>query len=203
MKRINFLLLLLALVSASAVAQTRPAPTATPRPSAPAAAPGTPVVVPQAKIAFVDTESFGDEASGIKKFTNAVKSVQAEFKDRTAELLNIQNRLKLISEDITKLSAGSAVVTRDTIQAKQDEGEKLERDFKYKKDQLDADFQKRYAVVVQPVSSDIGKALDQYLNSHGLTMILDMSKLAPAVLSVNPSMDITKDFVAEYNSKNP
>lgn len=203
MKRTTFLLLLLALVSVSAVAQTRPAPTATPRPTAPAATPGTPVVVPQAKIAFVDTETFADDATGIKKFTNAVKSVQAEFKDRTAELVNIQSRLKVIGDEITKLTAGSAVVTRDTIQAKQDEGEKLERDFKYKKDQLDVDFQKRYAVVVQPVSSDIGKALDQYLNSHGLTMILDISKLAPAILSANPSMDITKDFVTEYNSRNP
>ncbi len=203
MKRIAVLLPLLALVSVSALAQTRPAQTATPRPTAPAATPGTPVVVPQAKIAFVDTEAFGDEATGIKKFTSAVKSVQAEFKDRTAELVNIQNRLKAIGDEITKLNSSGAPVARETIQAKNDEGEKLERDFKYKKDQLDADFQRRYAVIVQPISSDIGRALDQYLNSHGLTMILDISKLAPAVLTMNPSMDITKDFVTEFNSKNP
>ena len=80
---------------------------------------------------------------------------------------------------------------------------RLERDLKYKKDSLDADFNRRYTLVVQPISSDIGKALDQYLSSDGLSMILDISKLAPAILTLNPAMDVTKDFIADYNSKHP
>jgi hypothetical protein len=32
-------------------------------------------------------------------------------------------------------------------------------------------------------------------------MILDISKLAPAILTVNPNMDVTAAFIAEYNSK--
>jgi Skp family chaperone for outer membrane proteins len=160
------------------------------------------VVVPQSKIAFVDTEMFTDEKEGIKRFLGAVRTVQAEFKDKNTELQNMNSRLKAIADEITKLS-GNAVVSQETIRAKTDEGERLERDLKYKKEQYDAEYQKRYVAVVQPVSSDIGKALDQYLTSHGLTMILDISKLAPAVLSLNPAMDITKDFIADYNSKNP
>jgi len=31
--------------------------------------------------------------------------------------------------------------------------------------------------VVAPVSADIGKGLDQYAAQHGLTLILDISKL--------------------------
>ena len=34
-------------------------------------------------------------------------------------------------------------------------------------------------------------------------MILDISKLAPAILTVNPAMDVTQAFIAEFNSKNP
>jgi hypothetical protein len=34
-------------------------------------------------------------------------------------------------------------------------------------------------------------------------MILDISKLLPAVLTLNPAMDVTQAFIAEYNSRNP
>ena len=52
-----------------------------------------------------------------------------------------------------------------TVQAKNDEGERLQRDLKYKKEQADADFAKRYQDVVSPISQDIGKALDQFAYS--------------------------------------
>jgi Skp family chaperone for outer membrane proteins len=89
------------------------------------------------------------------------------------------------------------------VRAKREEGERLQRDLKYKKEQADADFEKRYAEAVGPVSNDIGNALIQYASENGLTMILDISKLAPAVLSVNPAMDVTQAFIADYNSKHP
>src|SRR5207253_828983 len=110
-----------------------------------------------------------------------------------------------LADEINKLSSGSgsSVVDPKTVQAKQDEGERLQRDLDYKKKQADADFAKRYQDVVSPISADIGKALDQFASSRGITMILDISKLAPAILTVNPAMDVTRAFVAEYNSTHP
>ena len=94
-------------------------------------------------------------------------------------------------------------MSQETIQAKREEGERLQREFKYKQEQIEADFQKRLNQVIGPISTDIGKGLDQYASQHGLTMILDISKLLPAVLSVNPAMDVTAAFIADYNSKHP
>lgn len=190
-------------VSVSASAQTRPG-TAAPAPSKPAAPRPTPGIanVPDAKIAFVDTTVFGAEKGGITRYLNALKTVQRQFQPTNTELLNLQNRIKTIADEITKLS-GNSVVDPQTIHAKREEGERLQRDLKYKKEQADADLEKRYQEVLSPISTDIGKALDQYASQHGLTMILDLSKLLPAVLTVNPAMDITQAFIAEYNSKNP
>ena len=89
------------------------------------------------------------------------------------------------------------------LKPKQDEGERLQRDLKYKKEQFDADFERALTQAAAPVSADIGKALDQYAAQHGLTMILDISKLLPALLTVSPAMDITQAFIADYNSKHP
>lgn len=194
--------------------QARPAATPTPtRPAAPQPTPVRPAVtqpapvaapanVPAAKIAIVDTTVFGDEKVGIKRYLNAVTTVQKAFEGKNAELRNLQSQIKAIADDINRLS-GASVVSPETIRAKQGEGERLQREFKYKKEQADADFEKRYSEVVGPVSNDIGNALIQYAAQNGLTMILDISKLLPAVLTVNPAMDVTQAFIADYNSKHP
>lgn len=191
-------IMLAAIVAVSASAQTRPAGTpATTRPAAPAASNAP---VPDTKIAFIDTGAFGADQGGITRYVAAVKSLEREFKPRQDELNGMQNRIKALADEIGKLS-GNAVVDPKTIQAKQEEGERLQRDLKYKKEQADADFAKRYQDVVSPISTDIGKALDTFAQQRGLTMILDISKLAPAILTVNPAMDVTAAFIAEYNSK--
>lgn len=197
-------LALLVIASISGSAQTRPAASPKPaKPAAPQPTPGAKPAVPDTRIAVVDTSVFQSDRGGITRYLNAVKSVQREFQPKQAELTNLQNRIKAIADEIAKLSGGNSVVSPQTIQAKREEGERLQRELKYKKEQADADFEKRYTEVVGPVSTAVGKALEQYAIQHRLTMILDISKLLPAVLTVNPAMDVTEAFIAEYNSKNP
>jgi Skp family chaperone for outer membrane proteins len=191
-------IMLAAIVAVSASAQTRPAATTPARPAA--TAPATTGPLPDTKIAFINTEAFGDEKGGITRYVTAVKSLEREFQPRQTELNTMQTRIKGIADEIGKLS-GNSVVDPKTIQSKQEEGERLQRDLKYKKEQADADFAKRYQEVVSPISADIGKALDSFASQRGITMILDISKLAPAILTVNPNMDVTAAFIAEYNSK--
>ena len=182
--------------SVSVSAQTQPAGA---RPAAPQPTPAAAAPVPVTKIALVDTTLFGDEKAGINRYVSALKRVQATFQPRLIELNNLQNRIKALADEINKLSANPVV----DLKPKQDEGERLQRDLKYKKEQFDADFERALTQAAAPVSADIGKALDQYAAQHGLTMILDISKLLPALLTVSPAMDITQAFIADYNSKHP
>lgn len=182
--------------SVSVSAQTQPAGA---RPAAPQATPAAAAPVPVTKIALVDTTLFGDEKAGINRYVSALKGVQATFQPRLIELNNLQNQIKALADEINKLSANPVV----DLKPKQDEGERLQRDLKYKKEQFDADFERALTQAAAPVSADIGKALDQYAAQHGLTMILDISKLLPALLTVSPAMDITQAFIADYNSKHP
>lgn len=198
-------LMLAAVLTLSASAQTRPAGTPAGRPTTPAATPAATsnAPVPDSKIAFVDTESFGDEKAGINRWVTAMKGLEREFKPKQDDLNGMQARIKTIGDEIAKLSGGASVVSEQTILAKQREAEGLGRDLKYKKEQADADFAKRYQEVISPISQDILKALNAFAQTRGITMIVDISKLGPAVLTVNPAMDVTQAFVAEYNSKNP
>ncbi|MFN2497650.1 MAG: OmpH family outer membrane protein [Pyrinomonadaceae bacterium] len=198
--------ILLATAALSIQAQTRPAPTATPAPR-PAATPipGTSpptVAVPAGKIAIVDTEVFADEKIGIARLVGAVQFLQREVKPKNDEMLAIQTKMQQIAKDIETMSKAS-VVDPKSVQAKQEEGTRLERDLKYKKEDFDALVQKRYREVVGPVSENIGKELDAFATQHGITMVLDVSKLLPAILTVKREMDVTLAFIAYYNARNP
>src|SRR5882762_8263960 len=200
--RLIFAATMLAIIVAISVAaqtptRTPPAKQAAPQTQTPAAAP-----VPDTRMAFIDTTMFADEKGGIIRYVNAVKTLEREFAPRQAELVNIQTRIKSLADEISKLS-GNAVVDPKTIQSKQDEGERLQRDLKYKKDQADADFAKRYEEAMGPISTDIGKAIDQFALQRGFTVVFDASKLAPAILTINRALDVTQAFVNEYNSTHP
>lgn len=182
---------------------TRPAG-ATPRPAA-SPAPGTApakVAVPETRIAFVDTEAFADEKVGITRFVRALQTLEREFKPKTDEMLGIQAKMEQLAKDIETLSK-SQVVDQRSIQAKRDEGGRLERELKYKKEEYDAATPKRYRELVAPISADIGQELDAFRKQHGITLVLDVTKLLPVILSADNALDITEPFIAYYNARHP
>ena len=178
----------------------RPTPTPLPRPAA------TPVVsnapVPDSRIALIDTSMFGDEKNGIYRYVDAARSVQAEFKTRSDEVLNLGNRINALITEIQTLSK-APVVDQKTIQAKTQQGETLRAEWQTKKDRLDEDVSKRAEQVIAPISAQIGQAMDQFARQRGVTMTLDISKLLPAILTALPTVDLTQAFIADFNSKNP
>lgn len=194
-------------------AQVRPAPTptparpsATPTPTRPATSqtqtPGVDVPVPPSRIALIDTTMFVDEKKGIFRYIDAVKSNQPQFAGANAELVNLQNRINALVEDIRKLRTSPQPDAR-AIQAKQEEGTRLQQDWNMKKQRFDEDYSKKYQQVTGPISEQIGKAMDQFARDRGITMTLDFSKLLPAMLTALPAVDVTDAFIADFNRKNP
>ncbi len=173
----------------------------------PAAPPQSGGPVPASKIAFVNTQAFGDEKVGIGRYVAAMKNLEREFQPRVAELQALQNKIKAIVEEINKLNAGggaSGVVSQKTLDDKRDEGERLQRELEYKKKEYDAALAKRYEDVVGPISNDIGSALTNFAKARGITLVLDLSKPAmlETILFGDPALDITTEFITDYNSKN-
>ena len=208
MKRlISAAFILTAMTAFAVMSQTRPQtggprPTPTPLPK-PAATPvANSAAVPDSRIALIDTSIFGDEKNGIYRYVDAAKSVEAEFKTRSDEVQNLQNRLNALANEIQTLSK-APVVDQKTIQSKTQQGQTLQTEWKTKKDRLDEDASKRAEQVIVPISSQIGAAMDQFARQRGVTMTLDTSKLLPAILTAVPAIDLTQAFIADFNSKNP
>ena len=199
------------IVAISAIAQTpRPTPTPAPKPAAtPTPAPratATPAVantpVPQSRIALIDTTAFGDEKTGIYRYVDAARAIQNEFKTRTDEVRNLENRLNALGNEIDALMKVTPV-NQQAVQAKQQQGQSLQAEYNTKKAKLDEDVGKRYEQVVSPISTQIGAAMDQFAAQRGITMTLDSSKLLPVILTAVPAIDLTQAFIDEFNRKNP
>jgi len=184
-----------AAISASVSAQTRPAGM-----SATSTAPTqTTASVPDSKIALVDTDAFLDEKAGITKLVTAAKAVEAEFQPRRTDLQNLQQQIDKATADLQKVQA---VQDPKLSAQQQDKIDTMKKELQRKGEDAQAAYQKRLQEKLGPVYEDIGKALDAYAKAHGITMVLDVTKIQ-GIVSADGSLDITKAFIVEFNSKNP
>ena len=93
------------------------------------------------KIGWIDTSAFGDDKAGVNKYNNALKALEAEMKPRVTELQGLQAKLQTISNDLKNMqgSTGTGVpLDPRAAAAKQEEGQKLQREFEFKKKEYDA-----------------------------------------------------------------
>ena len=185
-----------AAISAGSIsAQTRPAGT----PATSTAPTQTTASVPDSKIALIDSSAFGDEKQGIVRIVTALKKLNAEFQPRQNELQTLQQQIDKATADLQKVQS----VQDPKLTAQQaDKIDTMKKDLQRKGEDAQAAFNKRQEEILSPILEDIGKALDVYAKAHGITMILDVTKL-PGIVSASDSLDITKAFIVEFNSKNP
>jgi outer membrane protein len=178
-------------VSASAQAQ---------RPAAPATQPQAPanVAVPESKMALIYSDAFLDPKNGIAKFTSISNTLEREFQPRKTELQNLQTRINTLTKEI---SDTQAVADPNTIRQKRDQLDQANIEFKRKGEDAQAAFEKRRQEIFLPLQQDIAKALEAYAKSRGITVIVDGSSVPFAYAA--DSIDITRAFISDFNSKNP
>ena len=186
-----------AAISAATVAAQ---PKAGSTPASPAAGTGsTTGNVPEAKLALVDTDQFLDEKAGILRLVSAAKKVENEFQPRRTELQNLQSQIDKMTADLQK---ASPVQDPKVSAQQQDAIDQKKREMTRKTEDAQSAYQKRLQDMLGPVYDEIGKALDAFAKAHGITLILDVTKIQ-GIVSADGSLDITKAFITEFNSKNP
>lgn len=156
------------------------------------------------KIGWVDTGAFADPKEGVTKYNAALGALDREMQPKVTELTGIQTKLKTLSTELEAMQKNTAVpINQATVLAKQDEGQRLQREFEFKKKEYDAMVEKRSGEVLGPVSADISKALQEYAKLKGFAVVLDIAALANAnaILALDASVNITKEFIVYYNAR--
>lgn len=159
--------------------QTRPAPAPT-------------------NVAIIDSSTFSDDKAGIARVMAAMQSIEAKFQPLRAEIRGMRDRLSTMRADIQK----KRQVQDPKLTAQQtDEADRLDVQIKRKAEDAQASYQRESLAVLEPLQKDIGTALVAYAQSRGVTLLLDANRV-PVVYAA-ASLDITKDFIADYNRTHP
>jgi Skp family chaperone for outer membrane proteins len=181
----------LALAVSPALAQPKPAATA-PQTSQSTAN------VPESKIALIYSDAFLDAKTGIGRFNTVITNLNREFQPRQTELQSLQTKIQTLTDDINKTQP---VADPKTIATKQEQLDQMKKDFQRKGEDAQAAYNKRRTELFTPLQDDIGKALEAYAKSHNINVIIDGSQV-PLVYAAD-TLDITRAFINDFNSKNP
>lgn len=167
-------------------------------PTQPAAAPVSTGTVPESKIALIYSEAFLDPKTGIARFNTLLTNLNREFEPRQKELQMLQTQMDQLTEDIRK----TQIVQEPKItQQKQDKLDQLKKDLQRKGEDAQTAYNKRRTELFSPLQDDIGKALEAFAKQRGINVIIDASQV-PVVYAAD-SIDVTRAFINEFNSKNP
>jgi len=173
------------------------------RPTTPAAPPATAPQtnagpVPDSKMAMIYSDAFLDPKTGIARFNSLLGTLNREFQPREAELQGLQTRINTLGKEIEDTQN---VADPNTIRQKRDQLAQLQTELKRKTEDAQAAYGKRRQEIFTPLQQDIGKALEAFAKARGITVIVDGSQVP--VVYASDSIDITRAFIAEFNSRNP
>ena len=159
--------------------QTRPAPTST-------------------NVAIIDSSAFSDEKAGIARVMTAMQQIEAKYQPLRAELRGMRERLATMRADLQK----KRPVQDPKLTAQQtDAANQLEVDIKRKAEDAQSNYQRDSLTVLDPLQKEIGTALTAYAQSKGITLLIDANRVPIVYAAAN--LDITKDFIADYNRTHP
>jgi len=178
----------------------QPAPATQPKPQPPATS-TTQAVVPSGKVALIFSVAFQDPKQGIAKFTVLLNKLNAEFQGIQSELNTTAQKLKNLQDEIANLQK-AANPDLKLIQTKLDQHEQMKKDYQRRGEDAQAQYAKRRQDLFTPLQDEVGKALDVYAKSRGVTLVIDASQ-TEGILFATEGIDITKAFINDYNLKNP
>ena len=196
-------LLVAAFVASISAQQPAGRPAAQPAQTPAATAPAAAVQLPMSKMAVIYTDLFLDQKTGIAKFNSLVTKLNSEFQKPKDELTQLQTRASTLESEITKLREGpeGTPIDQRSLQAKIDQLDQLKKEIQRKAEDAQGSYNRRRQELFQPLQEEIGKALEAFAKARGINVIIDGTQVP--LLYAADSIDITRAFITEFNSKNP
>ena len=154
-------------------------------------------------MAVIYTDAFLDPKTGIAKFSTLVTKLNGEFQKTKDDIQAMQTRGQALETEINKLQNApeGTPIDQRSLQAKIDQLEQLKKDIQRKSEDAQAAYNKRRQELFTPLQDDIGRALEAFAKARGINVIIDAAQVP--LLYIADSVDVTRAFITEYNSKNP
>lgn len=158
------------------------------------------------KIGVINTQAFDVDKGGITKYITAMNTLENEFKPVQTDLQTVATKIQSLQKEIETLqkqaATGGVPVDPKSAQAKVEQFQSLQIEFKRKQEDAKVKFEKREVTVMGPIRQDIGNAIQEFAKKNGYTMIFDISKdQTGLLLMLDEKADVTREFITFYNAR--
>jgi outer membrane protein len=179
MKKLRFAIILL-LGAGSAAAQQPQAP-------------------PKGRIAVINTALLQER---VAEFKAKIDSLNQQFEPRNKDLQSLADRINALE---TTIKSQSQVLSPARISEMTDQLEQMKREYRRKAEDLQADAERASNQIMNPIREKLRNFLQFYAARRGINIIIDLANAfeANTLLWFDPRIDITEDFISEYNKANP
>jgi Skp family chaperone for outer membrane proteins len=138
------------------------------------------------RLAVIDTARLW-EKGGIARYVAAVERLAEERK-----------KFKLVESPDGKTVRPARETDDERLRRIQRELDHLQRDSRERQE-----WEKREREVLEPIESDVVRALGAFAKKRGIDLLLDRDAYEGLVLYAAPSLDLTAAFIADYNRAKP
>jgi outer membrane protein len=147
------------------------------------------------------SNAFLDQKTGIARFSALVTTLNRELQPWQTELTSMNQKIQQAQDELNKLQSSSVPIDPKSVQAKVEALEQMKKEYQRKAEDAETLAQKRQQEIFAPLQDNIEKALEAYAKQRGITVIIDASRAA--VVYAADSIDITRAFITDFNTKNP
>ncbi|MGA9769066.1 MAG: OmpH family outer membrane protein [Blastocatellia bacterium] len=155
--------------------------------------------IPDGKIAVINTQVF---PGAINELKVKYEQVNNQFKTRLQGLQTLSEQMKQMESD---LRTKQNVLAADKYQELQATYEDTKRRGTREQEDLNNDVDRALDAATKPIRDKLYQFLQTYSAQRGVVLVINLAGAAQSgtLAFWNPGVDITEDFVNEYNKANP
>jgi Skp family chaperone for outer membrane proteins len=164
-----------------------------------AAQQASPASPQKGKIAVINTAELQVQ---ILEFKTKVEAINKQFEPQTKELQTEADRINALE---TTLKTQSQSLTAARIAEMTEQLGTMKRQYTRKAEDVQAAGERAMTQALGPLKEKMRKFLEYYTTKKSIAVLIDLANSAEAntILWIDPRIDITQDFIAEYNRSNP
>lgn len=160
---------------------------------------GATAALPDGKVAVINTQVFPGMILELKQ---KYEQVNNQFKDRFTKLQQLAEQVKGMEND---LRTKQNVLTADKYQELQSQYTDAKKRGEREQEDFNADADRALDTATKPIRDKMTQFLNTYAAQRSIVVVINLAGAAQSgsLAYWNPGLDITDDFVAEYNKANP
>ncbi len=165
----------------------------------PQTTPAAPQPLPKGKVAVINTDMLQAE---IQEFRVKLESINRQFEPEVKELQSEADKIRALE---TTIETQKDILGAAKIAELSEQLDRMKRNYQRRAEDLQAKGNRQRDVAMEPLNKKLSKFAEEYTARKGIIVLFDIQNSfeSNTVIWYDPRIEVTKDFIAEYNKAHP